>query len=47
MKDKTMAIGLWIALALLAASIVLHWAYDRLGETEDQIIRDVKQTENY
>jgi hypothetical protein len=47
MKDKTMAIGLWMALALLAASIVLGWAYGELGETEEQIIRDVKQTEHY
>lgn len=47
MKDKTIAIGLWIALALLAASIVMNWAGDLLGNTEDSIIRDVKRTENY
>jgi cystathionine beta-lyase/cystathionine gamma-synthase len=47
MKDKTMAIGLWIALALLAASIVLHFATDLFGGTEDVIIQNVKRTENY
>lgn len=47
MKDKTMAIGLWVALAMLAASIVMNWAIEQLGETEDHIIRDVKRTENY
>jgi hypothetical protein len=47
MKDKTLGIALWTLVTLLAIGIVTSFAVSLFGDTQDGIVKRIKQVEDY
>jgi hypothetical protein len=47
MKDKTIAIGIWFAIGLVAAGLLIAVATGMFATTQDGIIKNAKQVEHY